>query len=398
MKPQSRPIGAVVRPDVQETLAEIWREVLGVGRFAASEDFFELGGNSVMAIETVTRIEQRLGVRLEPAILFERPTITQLLEALDSQPRLSAAAPPLVNIRAAGDAPPVFLIAPDHLLHYIRLTRLIDRDYPLYGLRPPFFEGFVQRGITIEEMATTYLQELVRVWPEGDCHLVGLCAGGVVAYEMAQRLKQSGRRVGLLALLDAPCPALAGTETLAQRGYVRARAKAHLHEISRLPMRERIRYVAVRGRIIVEAALWRVVRRSRQPTWAKALASISNRSAIYRYRVEPYAGRVELFLAEEPFPTAREDTRLRWSEAALSAKVHRFPGDHEALLKDPEVVPLAEQLNQALKACSQAQSLVTEILPSETRLGDEIGCSLIASEDGTTGRLQGPMHLSGRPA
>src|SRR6202012_5014980 len=63
-----------------------------------------------------------------------------------------------------------------------------------------------------------------------------------------------------------------------------------------------------------------------------------------------YPGRVDLFLAEEPYPTVREDTRLRWRDVVRLAKVYRFPGDHEALLKDPQGSPLSEKINAALRS------------------------------------------------
>ena len=205
--------------DVERALVDIWKQVLGVKQLGSADNFFDLGGGSLMAIEVMARIEQVLGARLEPRVLFDRPTVGQLAGLLqpgaDEPP-----APLLVSIRPGGSRPPIFLIGPDHLFHYMRLAHLIDPGHPIYGLQPPYFEGFRKSGITIEDMADAYMGELDRVCPSGECHLVGLCAGGVVAYEMAQRLLQRSRRVGLLAMLDAPCPASAGTPVLGRRAYL----------------------------------------------------------------------------------------------------------------------------------------------------------------------------------
>jgi thioesterase domain-containing protein len=253
----------------------------------------------------------------------------------------------------------------------MRLASLLDKAHPIYGLQPPYFEGFRQAGVTIGEMADAYMEELNRVCPSGECHLVGLCAGGVVAYEMAQRMLECGRPIGLLAMLDAPCPASAGTPVLGRRAYVGSRVLSHARTLRRLPPREALRYVLVRARILGEAALLRLIGRTRPPTWAKALASVANRAAIYRYRANPYAGRIDHFIAEEPYPTPREDTRLRWRELARDTRVYQFPGRHDELLTDPNVIPLAQRLNAELNSSEHDSTPKTPQTPhTPPRPGD----------------------------
>jgi thioesterase domain-containing protein/acyl carrier protein len=371
--------------DIERRLIEIWRKVLGFEHVSVTDNFFDLGGGSLMAVEVMARIEQAFGARLEPRVFFERPTIRQLAELLvasDHQPP----SPLLVTIRAAGSKAPVFLIAPDHLYHYVHLARLVQPDHPIYGLQPPYFEGFRRKGITIEQMADAYMEHLLDVCPSGESHFIGLCAGGVVAYEMAQRLLSSGREVGLLALLDAPCPAPAGTPALNRRGYVGARFMSHARALTRMSPPKALRYVLVRARIAGEAALLRWGKRTRRPVWAKALASIANRAAIYRYRAQPYPGTVHVVLASEPYPSAREDTRLRWRELAHETKTMQFRSRHDQLLAPAHVAAVAELLNAALVAKAPAASHAAK------------AASLPVSEDATSGlrtvQLSTPVHLS----
>ena len=137
-------------------------------------------------------------------------------------------------MRATGDRLPVIIVAPDHLYHYTDLLQNIDPNHPVYGLQPPYPDGFRKVGITIEEMADIYLPVLKAACPEGVCHITGFCAGGVVAYELAQRLIVDGDRVGLLALLDVPCPLARKKRPTGRLRYIRLRLQIHLLRLKQL--------------------------------------------------------------------------------------------------------------------------------------------------------------------
>ncbi len=167
-----------------------------------------------MAVELCAEIENVLGIRQSPSMLFEQPTIEQLSRVIKLCSPDGAAMS--ITIRSTGTKPPIFLIAPDHLLWYRELIPRLDEQHPVHGLQAPYADGFRISGITIEQMADIYIAQLTEISPQGPCHLAGLCAGGVIAYEMAQRLTASGRQVGLVALIDAPCPAAAEPGSLYQ--------------------------------------------------------------------------------------------------------------------------------------------------------------------------------------
>lgn len=342
------------RTDNQRALAEIFKQVLGAKRIGINDNFFELGGSSLMAIEVMAQIEKVLAMRLEPRLMIDRPTIALLAEYVDNP--AEAASPLLVTMREGGSRRPIFFIGPEHLFHYLQLVRLIDPGHPIYGLQPPFLEGFKQPGISIEQMATVYLEELNRVYPEGECHLAGTCAGGVVAYEMAQQLRKRGRRVALLGMIDSPCPPEAGTPVLSRRGYIAMRLLSHAKTLLRMPIHEAFSYLWVRVRLLAEGLLVRSGRSTRPPDWAKAQASTANRAAIYCYRAERYDGRIDLFNAEEPYPTTAEDTRAQWRKLAAESGIYTFPGCHAELLLEPSVLVVAEQINAQLKASEQPKA------------------------------------------
>ncbi len=186
----------------EELLLAIWRELLGMSKIGVNDNFFDLGGNSLLAARVVTRIKQWLTVDVGPADLFRYPTISQLAEFLGN-PRSASSDTPLVVFNDGGSGQPLFLVHGMHgdLFGYVGLSRAIGYSRPLYGLQLPSLEGKGPYD-SIEELASHYVNEMQTVQPNGPYHLLGGSAGGWVAYAIAEKLQAQGHSVGSLILLD----------------------------------------------------------------------------------------------------------------------------------------------------------------------------------------------------
>ena len=341
--------------DIQRTLLKLWQKILGVQDIAITDNFFDLGGSSLMAVELCAEIENVLGIRQSPSVLFEQPTIEQLSRVIKSR-RVPDSSAMSIAIRSTGNKPPIFLIAPDHLLWYRELIPRLDEQHPLYGLQAPYADGFRTSGITIEQIADIYIAQLTEISPQGPCHLAGLCAGGVIAYEMAQRLTASGRQVGLVALIDAPCPAALSQVRFTKLGYLALRCRAHLREMSQLSFREARHYLAIRMGPAFAKFLTPFWTSARAPADPAALASMANREAIYRYRPARSSASIEILNANHPWPSPAEDTRMLWRELADDVQVHRFDEIHDRILNSPAVDAVAAQINQRLASVEESLS------------------------------------------
>src|SRR5260370_26293793 len=184
-------------------LARIWQDLLGVKSIGRDQNYFDLGGDSPLAVQLFAQIEKVFGVKLPLATLFDAPTIEELARILGreaSAPRWS----PLVAIQPAGSRPPFFCIhgAGGNVLIYRDLSQNLGPDQPFYGLQSPGLDGSRPPLTRIEEMAALYVKEIRTVQPYGPYFLGGYCMGGTIAYEMAQQLRAQGEQVGLLALVD----------------------------------------------------------------------------------------------------------------------------------------------------------------------------------------------------
>ncbi|UQW99376.1 non-ribosomal peptide synthetase [Streptomyces sp. RerS4] len=196
--------GREPRTERETTLCGLFAEVLGIERVRIDDSFFDLGGNSLLAIRLASRIRAVLDVELPVRALFEAPTVAALGPKLGVED-LEAGLGVLLPLRSTGSRPPLFCVHPAGGLAwpYARLVQMIDADRPLYGIQA--------RGITrpdlaprsTAEMAADYVEQIRSVQPEGPYHLLGWSWGGRIAHEVAVRLRRQGQEVALLAVMDA---------------------------------------------------------------------------------------------------------------------------------------------------------------------------------------------------
>ena len=186
----------------ERKLQKIWESLLGTSPIGLNQNYFELGGTSILAVRLFAQIAKEFQRKLPLSVLFEAPTIAQLAKVL--QDDASSNWSPLVAIQPNGSRPPFFCIhgGGGNVLIYRDLSRHLGSDQPFYGLQAQGLDGERPCLTTIEAMASLYVTEIRRLQPHGPYHLGGYCMGGTVAYEMAQQLKAQGEEVALLALFD----------------------------------------------------------------------------------------------------------------------------------------------------------------------------------------------------
>ncbi|HEY4929201.1 MAG TPA: amino acid adenylation domain-containing protein [Acidimicrobiales bacterium] len=189
-------------------LLALGHEVLGTDTFGVTDDFFDVGFDSIMAARLFTRIERTFGVELPLATVFQAPTVAGLAallgdgSALERGTALSA----LVPIAGGGSAPAFFGVhggAGTSLL-YRPLARQMGDQRPFYGIQAVGLYGRESPQTSVEDMASRYIAEIKSVQPSGPYALGGYCFGGLVAYEMAAQLLARGDEVALVAMFNAP--------------------------------------------------------------------------------------------------------------------------------------------------------------------------------------------------
>ncbi|MES4909178.1 alpha/beta fold hydrolase, partial [Streptomyces sp. NPDC000395] len=188
----------------EETLCELFAEVLGVADIGIDDNFFTRGGHSLLATRLISRIRTTLDVELTIRALFEAPTVAGLAERINdgtSQDPFD----PLLPIRSGGEEPPLFCVHPVSGLSwcYAGLLRHIPEGVPIYGLQSRGLMGKEPLPTSLEEMARDYVELMRSVQPVGPYRLLGWSFGGLVAHAIAALLQGQGEVVSLLTMLDA---------------------------------------------------------------------------------------------------------------------------------------------------------------------------------------------------
>jgi len=186
-----------------EVLTTIWQRVLQLQSVQVDDDFFDLGGDSSLALQLFNEIAEVCHRELPPVTIYQARTIAALAALLEqpTAPRF----PALLQLKPGVKNPPIFLAhgLGGSVMDFFQPVRYIESDHPIYGIQSKGTDGLDQPLERIEDMAEFSIDAMRELQPQGPYILIGYSLGGLVALEMAQRLSAAGEKIALLAMLDA---------------------------------------------------------------------------------------------------------------------------------------------------------------------------------------------------
>lgn len=379
------------RTPTQSTLAKILAQVLNLERVGIHDNFFDLGGDSLLAVRLMDQIHKQFERELPLSTLFLNPTVAGLASTLCSKTD-SLPWSPLVAIQPAGSNPPFFCVHPIFgvVFPYYELACHLGSDQPFYALQPLGIDGERPPLTRIEDMAAYYIEALRTVQPEGPYFLGGWSFGGLVAFEMAQQLLSSGYQVALLAVLDTLAPVSTNKPSfwegckflittvgryiwpfLLDYFYLVTAPDKH-HEVSKGKwLRDRFtprfpKFNQVLRRlginlswhsILGRAAISNLISQSQKQRILRELTIRpmfpvfhANSQATLSYVPKTYPNRITLFRTNVQASRADHDSTMGWSELTVEGvEVHIVPGNHLTMLRKPNVQALAEQLKECFE-------------------------------------------------
>ena len=304
------------RTQTERLLADIWMEVIKIDKVSIHANFFEIGGDSLLNIQIVTRASES-NLELKPQHIFQFPTIAELAVFLEDA--LVANRPldfnPLIAIKPSGSKPPLFCIhaSTGSGDSFIEMSRYLDYDRPLYALQARGFDGELKPLSTIEEMAAFYLQAIQTVQPIGPYYLCGWSMGGIVAYEIAQQLVENNLEVEFLGLID-----IMADERDLQLELLRKthpNADVTLQNISQERQNIIVKLIEINGQ------------------------------AMLRYQLKPFSGKATIFKAKEQPKDTPDSHKLGWDKYVLGeVKLYEIPGNHYSIMNAPNVQILSQKL------------------------------------------------------
>jgi len=343
----------IVRPRnlTEETLADIWRSLLGSKMLSMKHNFFDIGGHSLLVARLFALIERELKVALPVNTIFESPTIELLAQKIQANQGAEQTSH-IVPIRPIGSDTPLIFIHPaaGDVLCYLRLARRLRKNgyaYPIYGIQATTSEVDYPDFDDLESMARYYIKELKSIRPTGPYMLIGYSMGGVVAFEMARQLSDSGESPSFLGLIDTFIPNGVLPEHDAEymaRFFSKGVSIEELRQLSQGDLMDAFKEKVTRSGILPPNA---------DSNQAQRCFNIikHNINVTEYYKPKPYQGTINFFLAEGSRPSkSRRDSSLGWRQLANGGlKVYRVPCNHHSVVRIPQCVQsLAKSLQEAI--------------------------------------------------
>ena len=347
------------RNTLELQLVQIWEDLLAIHPISVNDNFFDLGGHSLVAVRLMAQIQKLFGQDLALSTLLQGPTIEHLAGILSQQTARTSQSP-LVKIHSTGSKRTFFCVHPvgGNVLCYVDLARHLDSNQPFYGLQAPGLDGQTEPFEQIEDMAAHYIDAIRTMQPEGPYLLGGWSMGGIVAFEMATQLHKQCQEVALLALLDSRLPVntpeLNDTTPLSwfirDLGGTFGKTLTILDDdIWQMKPNEQLHYVWEQARMIElvppDVGLIQIER----------LLKVfkANMQAMLSYKPQVYPNRVTLIRPSEVFSEDFEDSfgdpTLGWGKfTSESIEIHAVPGNHYTMLTKRYVPILAERLKYCL--------------------------------------------------
>ncbi|KTC01815.1 non-ribosomal peptide synthetase [Pseudomonas syringae] len=355
---------------LEERLAQLWAEVLEVGRIGRHDSFFELGGHSLSAIRLVSLL-QKAGLPLTLAELFQHPSIAALAGLLDQRPLPTTDAQEVITVRAGGSEPALFLIHDFTGLdaYFPVLGQHLQGDFPIYGL--PGIGLGQQQLRTLECLAARLVERIRQVQPRGPYRLAGWSFGGVLAYEVATQLLGMDEAVTFLGLIDSYVPRLTdqgkarwqGPDLLERQllshciahwqaqDETGSTALARLHSLGEqaaLPDFETLLQLCRDEQLLYEELAQADDRQLRHYLERE----VAHGHALAHYQVELLSLPIHLFCADQrPMAPPGASATLGWAEILPKGALQcvSVPGDHMSMMQTPHVNTLGQRIGQALQ-------------------------------------------------
>jgi len=337
---------AAPRTEQERAMAELWERILDRRPIGIQDGFFDLGGHSLLGMRLMADIEKTFGQRLPVSLLFTADTVEKLCRKLFA-PKASFSSR-LVPIQVKGANPPLFCVhaIDGEVISYRNLAMYLGDEQPIYGLVYDFQAVNPAEDLSIEGLAARYIREIQAVNPHGPYYLTGHSLGGIIAYEMAQQLWQSGYAVNFLALIDTSNPDRykSGTTPVTVK---------FVHRVGKFfakSAQDRKTYLINRLR-----KAWSLIGPERSVTLRKRNIKKELKKAHNQYSPEPYPGRLTLFRALDREKTALSlDRALGWEGlTAGGITVYESPSTHGEIINRRNIGHLADNLIECLKEARQ---------------------------------------------
>lgn len=338
--------------DIQQKVSDIWCECIGVECINIYDDFFDIGGNSIIAVKVVIKLEKEFNLPLPLAALFDYNTIKKLAKLIESKTILSQARC-LIPIRTTGSKVPLYIIHGGGLAVFCfkDITKQLSSEQPVFGIQAMGVDGLERPFGTVEEIAARYIAEILEQNPDGPYAFGGYSLGGVIAFEIVKQFIAMGKKVTMLAMFDSYAYSFESDKSSHVFDVVTSKSKTFIFRMGHLL-----------------TVLWK-----NPKAFVKKLDNIRRyflnqpenlynlndtvsleiykvyEAAVFNYQITEFKGAIELFCSKNSiFYTKQDPIYLGWKTYSKTVRRYQIEGNHYSMFFQPNVVKFAKTLQTAL--------------------------------------------------
>jgi thioesterase domain-containing protein/non-ribosomal peptide synthetase component F len=328
-------------------LTEFWGSALNLESISPYDNFFTLGGRSLVAARLIAKINKQYSLKLGLATFFNYPTIAQLASLIRG--RLTPQTPSsIVAVQSTGTATPLFMVhgVGGNVLNFYDLAKSLGPQQPVYGVEAQSLQPSAVPLMKLEELAAYYVNEVRKIQPSGPYQFLGYSYGGFVAYEMARQLQLAGEEVALVGMLDTPV----WRHAMREEERTVPRALRQLAAVW-IPFFHRLRpftppeiFDALKSTILRTIYTFATASSTVIPSRLRSVYHINSFAAV-NYVPKPFDGAITLLRASRE----KGPRDLGWGRfTSKPARIFEIPGAHLQVLSNENLPRVVKSLRECL--------------------------------------------------
>ena len=343
------------RNEYEKQTAEIWQGVLNLKQISIYDNFFDLGGHSVLALKVLKQVEKLTGKNLPFSTLFEYPTIEKFAVQLKDDSKVDKHKS-LIPLKVAGNKSPLYIVAGINgtAFAFMNFANGLDADQPVFVLQEPQkIDDLEEFPDSVEGIAKFYMDQILKQNPSGPYNLAGHCFGGIIAFEMSKQLEKQNKEVSLLFLLDAIAietedmkPGLrrffyllkGGVEEILIKSYKNVRLIWYDSKLALKYRKDALERLTIKIKKVFNPE-----RHAEKYEFSDKVTELY-KTAIRSYKITPYSKHVKLFRAKMGSIGGGERKFLNWKPYTESIELHEVNGDHLTMLDSKDFPPLIQKI------------------------------------------------------
>lgn len=339
----------------ESIIKKIWEEELHTENLTVNDDFFQIGGHSLIAVKIMRRIEKEFSVQLPIASMFRSSTIGSLARVIDEKFPIAWAKKVIVPIKSSGNKPPLFIIHGGalNIMLYKNLATYFDDAQPVYGIQALGLDGDLQFLTDLKTIAARYLEEVLETEPTGPYCIIGYSLGGRIAFEMARQLLEMNKKIVLLGILDTYALL---DDNFQNKNKISLFKKKVLRQFKKLVYfsrtfakypKELLKYQTYLLKHKLNNQYYEEEDEVIYDYNAEVIAAYNN--AYDNYEAQPIDASIDLFKVKKRIYYLDDTVYLGWKKyARKGVSIHSVPGDHKTFLLPPYNQMLTQSIQETI--------------------------------------------------